>query len=46
VSGRVLTLAGAKRLRELAGGLGYRGGKTIFDDYVRELRPRFLVRRT
>jgi transposase len=36
----------AKRLRELAGELGYRGGKTIFDDYVRELRPRFLVRRT
>ena len=22
------------------------GGKTIFDDYVREVRPRFLVRRT
>jgi transposase len=36
----------AKRLRELAGELGYGGGKTIFDDYVRELRPRFLVRRT
>jgi transposase len=36
----------AKRLRELAGELGYRGGRTIFDDYVRELRPRFLVRRT
>jgi transposase len=36
----------AQRLRELAIELGYRGGKTIFDDYVREVRPRFLVRRT
>jgi transposase len=36
----------AKRLRELAEQLGYRGGKTIFDDWVRELRPRYLVRRT
>ena len=36
----------AKRLRELAQELGYEGGKTIFDDYVRELRPRFLRRRT
>jgi hypothetical protein len=26
--------------------LGYEGGKSIFDDYVREVRPRFLVRRT
>ena len=26
--------------------LGYEGGKTIFDDYVREVRPRFLVKRT
>src|SRR4051812_23537137 len=34
------------RLREMAGELGYAGGKTIFDDYVREVRPRFLVRRT
>ncbi len=34
------------RLREMAAELGYRGGKTIFDDYVREVRPRFLVRRT
>jgi transposase len=34
------------RLREMAGELGYEGGKTIFDDYVREVRPRFLVRRT
>jgi transposase len=36
----------SKRLRELGEELGYRGGKTIFDDYVRELRPRYLVRRT
>jgi len=36
----------AQRLRELAGELGYGGGKTIFDDYVREVRPRFLVGRT
>ncbi len=36
----------SKRLRELAEELGYRGGKTIFDDYVRELRPRYLPRRT
>jgi hypothetical protein len=36
----------AERLREMAIGLGYRGGKTIFDDYVREVRPRYLVRRT
>jgi hypothetical protein len=34
------------RLREMAGELGYVGGKTIFDDYVREVRPRFRVRRT
>jgi transposase len=34
------------RLREMAAELGYEGGKTIFDDYVREIRPRFLVRRT
>src|SRR5512132_4297260 len=34
------------RLREMAGELGYDGGKTIFDDYVREVRPRFLVKRT
>ena len=36
----------AQRLRELAVELGYAGGKTIFDDYVREVRPRFLPRRT
>ena len=34
------------RLREMAVELGYEGGKTIFDDYVREVRPRFVVRRT
>jgi hypothetical protein len=34
------------RLREMAGELGYRGGKSIFDGYVREVRPRFQVRRT
>jgi transposase len=36
----------SQRLRELAEQLGYRGGKTIFDDWVREVRPRYLVRRT
>jgi hypothetical protein len=36
----------SKRLRELAEELGYEGGKTIFDDHVREIRPRFLRRRT
>jgi transposase len=34
------------RLREMASELGYEGGKTIFDDFVREVRPRFQVRRT
>jgi hypothetical protein len=34
------------RLRELARELCYRGGKTIFDDYVREVRLRYLRRRT
>jgi transposase len=34
------------RLREMATELGYEGGKTIFDDYVRDVRPRFLVKRT
>jgi hypothetical protein len=36
----------SQRLRELALELGDEGSKTIFDDYVREVRPRFLVRRT
>ena len=34
------------RLREMATDLGYEGGKSIFDDYVREVRPRFLAPRT
>jgi transposase len=34
------------RLREMASELGYVGGKTIFDDYVRQVRPRFQARRT
>jgi hypothetical protein len=34
------------RLREMAAELGYGGGKSIFDDYVREVRPRFERRRT
>jgi transposase len=34
------------RLWEMAAELGYDGGKTIFDDYVREVRPRFQARRT
>lgn len=33
------------RLREMASKLGYEGGKTIFDDFVREVRPGFLVKR-
>ena len=36
----------SQRLREMASELGYRGGKSIFDDFVREVRPRFLVPRT
>jgi transposase len=31
----------SQRLRELAIELGYEGGKSIFDDFVREVRPRF-----
>jgi hypothetical protein len=34
------------RLREMATELGYQGGKSIFDDFVREVRPRFQVKRT
>lgn len=34
------------RLREMACELGYEGGKSIFDDYVREVRQRFVVKRT
>jgi transposase len=36
----------SQRLRELATEIGYVGGKSIFDDFVREVRPRFLVART
>jgi Mu transposase, C-terminal domain len=36
----------SQRLREMAVELGYAGGKTVFDDYVRELRPRFARPRT
>jgi transposase len=36
----------SQRLREMAAELGYVGGKTIFDDYVREVRPRYLPGRT
>jgi transposase len=36
----------SQRLREMASDLGYEGGKTVFDNYVREVRPRFLVPRT
>jgi transposase len=36
----------AQRLREMACELGYEGGKTIFNDLIREVRPRYLVRRT
>jgi len=36
----------SQRLRELAAELGYEGGKSIFDDFVREVRPRFLRART
>lgn len=36
----------SQRLREMAGEIGYEGGKSIFDDFVREVRPRFVVPRT
>jgi transposase len=36
----------SQRLRELAVEIGYAGGKTVFDDYVREVRPRFVAART
>ncbi|HYY23216.1 MAG TPA: IS21 family transposase [Thermoleophilaceae bacterium] len=32
------------RMRELLSELGYAGGKTILDDYPREVRPRYLPR--
>lgn len=36
----------SQRLRELCEELGYAGSKTIFDDYVRDIRPRYLPLRT
>ena len=36
----------SQRLREMASEIGYEGGKSIFDDYVREVRPRFVRPRT
>jgi hypothetical protein len=36
----------SQRLREMACELGYAGGKSIFDEYVREVRPRFVALRT
>jgi transposase len=33
------------RLRELIAPLGYAGGKTILDDYLREVRPLFAAKR-
>jgi transposase len=35
-----------RRVRELLEPLGYDGSKTILDDYVREVRPLFVPRRT
>jgi transposase len=34
------------RIRELITELGYEGGKTILDEHLREVRPRFAPRRT
>ena len=34
------------RVRELIEPLGFEGGKTIVDDYLREVRPLFLAPRT
>lgn len=36
----------SQRIRELIGELGFDGGKTIVDDHVREIRPRFEPPRT
>jgi transposase len=36
----------ATRIRELIGESGYRGGRTILDDYLREVRPLFVPART
>ncbi len=35
-----------KRIRELISESGYAGGKTILDDYLREVRPLFAPKRT
>ena len=35
-----------QRIRELIAPLGFDGGKTIVDDYLREVRPLFLPPRT
>ena len=35
-----------QRMRELIAPLGFAGGKTIVDDYVREIRPFFVDQRT
>jgi transposase len=35
-----------QRIRELIAPLGYEGGKTIVDDYLREIRPFFVDQRT
>ena len=34
-----------QRVRELIGEMGFEGGKTIVDDYLREVRPLFAPRR-
>jgi transposase len=36
----------SQRIREILIGLGFEGGKTIVDDYVREVRPFFVDQRT
>jgi transposase len=36
----------SQRIRELLAAHGYAGGKSITDDYVREVRPFYLARRT
>ena len=36
----------SQRIREILQALGYDGGKTITDDYLREVRPYFLDQRT
>jgi transposase len=36
----------SQRLREMASEIGYAGGKSIFDGFVRDVRPRFLAART